>query len=526
MGLKKQQGRLVAFGAVGVVGAGGMRMAELATRSGVARETIHFYLREGLLPKPKKGGRTVAYYGEEHLERLRTIRRLREEKYLPLAVIRRLLESPVAAAPRDIDVLAEVLHLGSPAPVVEGGVDAPSAEALRAAAEMGFLCPARRDGEAGTAAATPARGAVRFDIDPSDRRVLAVVDEALALGDEARSLTLADLSVCAGDLTSLVTREAELFFDLVLTSGDVAGSIAALRDGRGTVARFIAAYRDRMLRRIVDDLLVAIARGPEVSARSVALPLSPAKELELGAFDLRSRLREAASRGDTAALNAWIWHLFACGAGSALASLSAAFPTGGAGDRAAVLLAWGRLGAAGEGGGGAGAGGAGIRGLEQAAEAAPAFAIGQILAGEAALARALRRRDAGVSLLDQAVPALKRVVNAEPSQDEEARARVLGLFHRGRIEIALPPVLGRTQRGVRALSEAAKLCEGGGVLDPAASARVMANTSLALGRCWSSLGDADRAAKHFREAEAIDPEGPIGEAARAGMSEGGAAGTF
>src|SRR5690349_11543233 len=103
----------------------GMRMAELASRSGVARETIHFYLREGLLPRPEKGGRTVAYYGEEHLDRLRMIRRLREDKYLPIAVIRRILESPAAGAERDVDVLADVLHL---IPSSEGGARAPSAE--------------------------------------------------------------------------------------------------------------------------------------------------------------------------------------------------------------------------------------------------------------------------------------------------------------------------------------------------------------------------------------------------------------
>ena len=90
---------------------GGMRMAELSRRSGIARETIHFYLREGLLPRPRKGGRTVAYYDEEHLERLRVIRRLRDEKYLPLAVIRRLLDSPAAAAERDVDALAEVMKI-------------------------------------------------------------------------------------------------------------------------------------------------------------------------------------------------------------------------------------------------------------------------------------------------------------------------------------------------------------------------------------------------------------------------------
>src|SRR5271155_690746 len=108
----------------------GMRMAELAEKSGVTRETIHFYLREGLLPRPRKGGRTVAFYGEEHLERLRTIRRLREEKYLPLAVIRRLLESPAAAAERDVDALAEVLQIDPTVARPEPQRRAPSPDVL------------------------------------------------------------------------------------------------------------------------------------------------------------------------------------------------------------------------------------------------------------------------------------------------------------------------------------------------------------------------------------------------------------
>src|SRR5438105_1615621 len=94
----------------GNAAAGGMRMSELAERTGVPRETIHFYLREGLLPRPRKGGRTVAFYGEEHVERLKTNRRLRE-KYLPLSVIRRLLDAPMAGDERDVDALAEVLDI-------------------------------------------------------------------------------------------------------------------------------------------------------------------------------------------------------------------------------------------------------------------------------------------------------------------------------------------------------------------------------------------------------------------------------
>ncbi|MCK6593101.1 MAG: MerR family transcriptional regulator, partial [Polyangiaceae bacterium] len=194
---------------------GAMRMAELAARSGVPRETIHFYLREGLLPRPRKAGRTVAYYDEGHLERLRLVRRLREEKYLPIAVIRRLLASPAAAAERDIDALAEVLHIvpGLGAEARPGKIPEPSAEAVRMAEDLGLLGV-----RAGSREGSRDEG---FEGDLTTRRLLSIVEDALSLKGEARSLTLEDLSVCAADLTGLVAREAALFFDAVFRTGDV-----------------------------------------------------------------------------------------------------------------------------------------------------------------------------------------------------------------------------------------------------------------------------------------------------------------
>ncbi len=66
-------------------------MSELAERSGVSAATIKHYLREGLLPEPVKTSRNMAYYPPEFVDRLRTIKRLQEERYLPLRVIRELL---------------------------------------------------------------------------------------------------------------------------------------------------------------------------------------------------------------------------------------------------------------------------------------------------------------------------------------------------------------------------------------------------------------------------------------------------
>lgn len=68
------------------------RMRDLCERTGLPRQAIHFYLQQGLLPAPHKAGRNMAYYGDEHLERLQLIRRLQQERFLPLKAIRALLE--------------------------------------------------------------------------------------------------------------------------------------------------------------------------------------------------------------------------------------------------------------------------------------------------------------------------------------------------------------------------------------------------------------------------------------------------
>ncbi len=70
-----------------------MRMRDLEKASGVGRETIRFYIREGLLPEPDKTSRNSARYSDEHVARLKAIKRLQEERFLPLAVIRELLEA-------------------------------------------------------------------------------------------------------------------------------------------------------------------------------------------------------------------------------------------------------------------------------------------------------------------------------------------------------------------------------------------------------------------------------------------------
>jgi DNA-binding transcriptional MerR regulator len=69
-----------------------LRVGELSEASGVPVPTIKHYLREGLLPEPVKTSRNMAYYPPEFVDRIRLIKRLQEERYLPLKAIRTLLE--------------------------------------------------------------------------------------------------------------------------------------------------------------------------------------------------------------------------------------------------------------------------------------------------------------------------------------------------------------------------------------------------------------------------------------------------
>ena len=70
-----------------------LRMGQLAEQSGVPAATIKHYLREGLLPAPVKTSRNSAWYSPEYVDRIKLIKRLQEERYLPLDVIGRILEN-------------------------------------------------------------------------------------------------------------------------------------------------------------------------------------------------------------------------------------------------------------------------------------------------------------------------------------------------------------------------------------------------------------------------------------------------
>lgn len=68
-----------------------MKISELVERTKVARETIHYYIREGVLSKPRKKGKNTADYDESYVDQIRIIKGLQDNYYLPLSVIKKVL---------------------------------------------------------------------------------------------------------------------------------------------------------------------------------------------------------------------------------------------------------------------------------------------------------------------------------------------------------------------------------------------------------------------------------------------------
>ncbi len=131
-----------------------MRMRELVEKSGLPKTTIHYYLKEGLLPRPISPSKNSAIYTEAHLERLDILKRLRTPEMgpLPFAAIRRVLELIDQGVEPDVAILLQKTVVGGLAAGSErrgpftfeelAETSGASANLLRDAVDVGLIVPA------------------------------------------------------------------------------------------------------------------------------------------------------------------------------------------------------------------------------------------------------------------------------------------------------------------------------------------------------------------------------------------------
>ena len=136
-----------------------LKMKDLERATGVGRETIRFYIREGLLPEPTRPGRNVAWYDGTFIERIGLIKELQQKRFLPLHAIKAILGDGHALPSRDeVQTLLEldgklfppVAGVPATAPVrlrdLARRIDLPVTEIERLA-RAGAVAVIRRDGD-------------------------------------------------------------------------------------------------------------------------------------------------------------------------------------------------------------------------------------------------------------------------------------------------------------------------------------------------------------------------------------------
>jgi DNA-binding transcriptional MerR regulator len=182
-----------------------LKMSELAEASGVSAGTIKHYLREGLLGGAGdvvRTSRNMAYYPTAYVERVQLIKRLQEDRYMPLRVIRDVLREDPARAQALVDLEDRILERAAAAGEARGRVSAAEireryelpAKMLERLVELEVLTPDARGYDADDVAIIEAME--RFRAGGYDERLGFTVYETLRykealeplVRDEVRSL--------------------------------------------------------------------------------------------------------------------------------------------------------------------------------------------------------------------------------------------------------------------------------------------------------------------------------------------------
>jgi DNA-binding transcriptional MerR regulator len=217
-------------------------MSELAERSGVSAGTIKHYLREGLLGSEHdvlRTSRNMAYYPEDFVERIRLIKRLQEERFMPLRVIREVVAGDPERAARVIEledrILERAIAAGETGRVsrsaVRGTYDVP-ANVLRRLEELEVLTPGVRG----------------YDAD--DVAIIEAISRFRAGGyEEAIGFTVYDTLRYREALAPLVQEEVRVLLDRLAgeVDVDVDRAVQIISSGAAPLRELIGAMHSKLL---------------------------------------------------------------------------------------------------------------------------------------------------------------------------------------------------------------------------------------------------------------------------------------
>jgi DNA-binding transcriptional MerR regulator len=221
-------------------------MRELAEATGVSAGTIKHYLREGLLPEPVKTSRNMAYYPREFVERVKLIKQLQEERFLPLKVIKEVLEDGRGGEGAErlralIELEDRVLEralggedaTGLSEAEVKKRYDLPG-EVLERLERLDVVTPTVRNGGR--------------HYGPADVQIIEALERMRASGySEALGFTVYDTLIYKRHLEHLVSEEVSVLMERVAGEMDTDEAAALIEQAVEPMRDLIAALRTKLL---------------------------------------------------------------------------------------------------------------------------------------------------------------------------------------------------------------------------------------------------------------------------------------
>ncbi|TMK67578.1 MAG: MerR family transcriptional regulator [Actinobacteria bacterium] len=213
-----------------------LKMSELAEASGVSSGTIKHYLREGLLPEPVRTSRNMAYYPPEFVDRIRLIKQLQEERFMPLRAIKQVIDEDPARTRALVELEDRILERAAAgdetrvsAAELSRSYDVPR-EVLDRLAELGVLTPASRG------------------YTPSDVKIVEAISRFRAGGYEERiGFTVYDTLRYKRALEALVAEEVQVIMERLAGDMDTDRAVALIDDGAEPLRDLIAALHQKLL---------------------------------------------------------------------------------------------------------------------------------------------------------------------------------------------------------------------------------------------------------------------------------------
>ena len=213
-----------------------LRMRELAEASGVSAGTIKHYLREGLLPEPVKTSRNMAWYSPDFVDRIKLIKQLQEERFMPLRAIKSVLDEDPERAHALVELEDRILDRALrdertrvSAAEVKRRYDMP-AEVLDRLEEIGLLTPT-------------SRGYAQLDV-----QVIEAIGRFRASGyDEQIGFTVYDTLRYVHALEALVKEEVRVVLERLAGEVEPDRVVNLMEAGAAPLRDFIGALHQKLL---------------------------------------------------------------------------------------------------------------------------------------------------------------------------------------------------------------------------------------------------------------------------------------